>query len=148
MQLYEKAEHRNHAVNSRDMALTVSRSGSLHRPPLMRFWTISMLVVFATTSYIDCQQASQSNKVSYEGQKVATVELVANPKIPVESLRSLVQQKIDEPYSASRIEDSRRGTHPLIKLDCAAIPLGLLESELFGHERGGHASAVQAGLLV
>jgi hypothetical protein len=75
----------------------------------MRFWTISMLVVFATTSYIDCQQASQSNKVSYEGQKVATVELVANPKIPVESLRSLVQQKIDEPYSASRIEDSSAG---------------------------------------
>lgn len=25
MQLYEKAEHRNHAVNSRDMALTVKQ---------------------------------------------------------------------------------------------------------------------------
>jgi outer membrane protein insertion porin family len=79
----------------------------------MRFWTISMLVVFATTSYIDCQQASQSNKGSYEGQKIATVALVANPEISVESLRSLVQQKIDEPYSASKIEgtiSALRGT--------------------------------------
>jgi hypothetical protein len=68
----------------------------------MRFWTISILVVFATTSYVECQQARQSNKVSYEGQKVAIVELVANPKISVDSLRSLVQQKTDEPYAASK----------------------------------------------
>jgi outer membrane protein insertion porin family len=72
----------------------------------MRFWTISILVVFATTSCIQGQQASQTNNVSYEGQKVATVELVASPKISVESLRSLVQQKIDEPYAASKIEST------------------------------------------
>lgn len=37
--------------------------------------------------------------------------------------------------------NSRRN-HPLIKVNCAAIPLGLLESELFGHERGAFTGAV------
>ena len=37
---------------------------------------------------------------------------------------------------------SRRKERTLIKLNCAAIPTGLLESELFGHERGAFTGAV------
>jgi hypothetical protein len=67
----------------------------------MRWWTLPIFVALAGSSYLECQQSS---KISYDGQRVAAVTLVANPEISVDSLHPLVQQKPDEAYSTPKVE--------------------------------------------
>ncbi len=40
-------------------------------------------------------------------------------------------------------ELSKRSTGPLVEVNCAAIPSELIESELFGHEKGAFTSAIK-----
>src|SRR5215831_5411622 len=39
-------------------------------------------------------------------------------------------------------DQSARRTSPFVKCNCATIPTGLIESELFGHEKGAFTGAV------
>lgn len=70
----------------------------------MRCWVIPIFVVLVWPGLLACQIVSQSSKVSYEGQAVATVDMAANPKISIESFRGLVQQQPGEPYSDSKVQ--------------------------------------------
>jgi transcriptional regulator with GAF, ATPase, and Fis domain len=49
-----------------------------------------------------------------------------------------------ELVASAVLAHSRRADQPLIKVNCAAIPEGLLENELFGHDKGAFTGAVSA----
>jgi transcriptional regulator with PAS, ATPase and Fis domain len=51
-----------------------------------------------------------------------------------------------ELVATSIYENSEREDKPFIKLNCAAIPAELLESELFGHEKGAFTGATKLKL--
>src|SRR5713101_234038 len=78
----------------------------------MRWWALLIFVALAGSSYLECQQSSN---VSYDGQRVAAVDLVANPKISVDSLRPLVQQKPDEAYSTAKVEGTTSGLRDTVR---------------------------------
>lgn len=90
----------------------------------MHAWTITLLVGSISLG------AQPSDKVSYEGQEVAAVELVANPKISIDAYRSLVQQKSGEPYSDSKVQNTvgaleKTGQFTKIELTVQPDPGGL-----------------------
>ena len=72
----------------------------------MRWWVLPIFVALAGLLHLECQQITQSSKVSYEGQQISAVDLVANPKISVDSLRPQVQQRTGEAYTTSKVEST------------------------------------------
>src|SRR6266849_10254721 len=93
----------------------------------MRWWALLIFVALAGSSHLECQESS---KVSYDGERVAAVDLVADPKISLDSLRPLVQQKPDEAYSTPKVEATisalkETGRFSKVEVDVKPDPGGL-----------------------
>lgn len=89
-------------------------------------------ILFATTLTLLCATAafaqtkvSGQQNVSYEGQKVGSIELIANPRLNTEEFRSLVLQKAGQPYSQKDVDASIKSleqTNAFAKVDFKVVP--------------------------
>src|SRR5262249_10698329 len=76
------------------------------------------------------QVAVQGPQPVYEGQNVAEIDLVANPRRDVEPLRDLLVQKAGQPYSQANVEASVKaleatGQFPKVQVNVVPDPSGL-----------------------
>jgi len=67
------------------------------------------------------------------------VQLVADSDVPVLLLGETGSGK--EVVARALRNRSRRAAGPFVRVNCGAIPAGLIDSELFGHERGSFSGA-------
>ncbi len=73
-----------------------------------------------------------------------TLEMIGNVSLSDSTVLILGETGTGKELIARAIHQlSKRNKAPLIKINCAAIPPTLIESELFGHEKGAFTGAIQ-----
>lgn len=99
-----------------------------------------------TEVYLEEEARSEAGFAGIVGQSLALREVLdlVDMVAPSDSTVLLLGETgTGKELIARAIHDrSRRKNRTLVKVNCAAIPSGLLESELFGHERGAFTGAV------
>ena len=100
----------------------------------------------ARTAEASAGPASQPRSSAEEASPADDVELLVSVVAPTDlSVLLLGETGVGKSFFARAIhERSKRAGKPLVHLNCAALQENLLESELFGHERGAFSGANQA----
>jgi two-component system nitrogen regulation response regulator NtrX len=91
-------------------------------------------------------------------RKISTVQPIIGESIPIKKIKEIIDKVAPtdarvlitgESGSGKELvarwihEKSNRHEGPFIEVNCAAIPTDLIESELFGHEKGSFTSAIK-----
>lgn len=74
----------------------------------MRSLRFSLLCFFLFTAMGFAEVAPQAPQVSYGGQNVGAVSLIANPHRDLEPLRACVTLRPGDPYSEEKIRPAQR----------------------------------------
>lgn len=97
-------------------------------------------------NYLQSEFQSQYNFEDIVGQSAAIKYVLEQATIvaPTDSTVLLIGESgTGKELVARAIHNlSLRREHTFVRLNCAAVPLGLLESELFGHEKGAFTGAL------
>ncbi|HEV2697905.1 MAG TPA: POTRA domain-containing protein [Terriglobales bacterium] len=82
------------------------------------------VVVFAAAAFPQTKE-STGKQPSYDGQRVGSVDLIANPRIDTNQYRNLIVQKPGEPYSSEKIQATTKAlqdTQAFSKVDVKVRP--------------------------
>jgi formate hydrogenlyase transcriptional activator len=99
----------------------------------------------ATETLLEEETCSDQNVSGMVGESSAFQELLGNIRVVAPTDATVLVQGetgTGKELIAQALHDlSERSKQPFIKVNCAAIPATLLESELFGHEKGSFTGA-------
>ena len=93
-------------------------------------WILFGFLLVLISNPAAAQTKSSNPPPSYQGQRVVSIDLIANPHLDAEPYRELVVQKAGEPYSDKKIQESldalnRTGTFSNVQLKVQPEPGGL-----------------------
>lgn len=95
------------------------------------------------------ERSAYRNRIVFQSEKMESVFSLARKVSRVDSTVLITGESgVGKEVVANFIhEHSERSDHPFIKINCGALPEGLLESELFGYEPGAFTGADRRGKL-
>ena len=91
------------------------------------------------------RKVSKGNEMIGESKAIVQVKEIIDKVAPTDArvLITGLNGTGKELVARSLHENSSRASAPFIEVNCAAIPSELIESELFGHEKGAFTSAIK-----
>ncbi|KIQ22427.1 hypothetical protein RT99_09655 [Flavobacterium sp. MEB061] len=125
---------------SMPLALTVSNILIKHK--IENNGNISSQKIFQS---IDESQNQKTTEIIGESAQIKKVKTLIGQVAPSDSgVLILGESGTGKEVVAREIHyNSSRKNQPMIKVNCAAIPVNLIESELFGHEKGSFTGAIE-----
>lgn len=161
MEVLQKAKQKNIACpfvmisahGTTEMAVDAIRLGAydfLQKPPDLNRLLITVRNALDRQSLIK-ETKSLRKKVSRKYEMIGTSPALARVREMVEKV-ALTEARVlvtgpngsgKELVARAIHEKSNRSSGPFIEVNCASIPSELIESELFGHEKGSFTSAVK-----
>lgn len=141
------------AHGSTEMAVDATKMGAydfLQKPPDLNRLLITLRNALDKTSLV-AETITLKKKIAHKYDMIGEADSIVQVKEMIEKVAPTdARVLITGPNGSGKElvarwihEKSKRANAPFVEVNCAAIPSELIESELFGHEKGSFTSAVK-----